>query len=513
MPDDPTRALVSMGNYIFTRHQLVDALLDDARRSTDHDFGRSIIPEIVATGRVFAYDFQENEVPGVKPYEEPGYWRDVGTIESYWECAHGLARRVAALRPGQPPAGPSRRVPIPGPPARFIGGDVDNSLIAEGSPHQARHHPQLDPRPQRVGERGRAHRGLHRHGLHLGGQGRPIRRAIIDRYNIIPADHEIGLDPGQDRLRFHVDPSGLVVVPRGGRREYPARPRGAVVSPVALRHHPRPLLPAAPREPLARDGRGAGLRRPRPRLERADHRGVLRAQHRRPASVRGQPHHRDRQQLREDLLQRGPHPDGLAGPAPAPMSTRSIVEADRISRQARGHGNAIAQVYNHMIMPLASRRDTDHAGALGPGRLSRALRPRSRGHVAAGDGGGQRDLGASSPRRAFASRSWHPTRRAARDPLWAGPGGRSASSIDPSRAYRWTGPAGASLDLFFYDAPVSRAIAFENALRPGRHWPRASTARSMGTARGPSSSTAPPTVRATATIAASGRWGWRRRSS
>src|SRR5262245_37516566 len=52
------------------------------------------------------------------------------------------------------------------------------------------------------------------------GKGARIRRAIVDRYNIIPADREVGGDPGQDRLRYHVDPSGLVVVPRGGRREF-----------------------------------------------------------------------------------------------------------------------------------------------------------------------------------------------------------------------------------------------------------------------------------------------------
>src|SRR5439155_333209 len=76
MPDTPASALVSMGNYLFSRQALTDALLADARRSTDHDFGRSIIPELVAGGRVYAYDFQTNEVPGVKPYEEPAYWRD-----------------------------------------------------------------------------------------------------------------------------------------------------------------------------------------------------------------------------------------------------------------------------------------------------------------------------------------------------------------------------------------------------------------------------------------------------
>jgi glucose-1-phosphate adenylyltransferase len=219
MPSDPTRALVSMGNYIFTRHQLVDALLHDARRSTDHDFGRSIIPEIVATGKVFAYDFQENEVPGVKPYEEPGYWRDVGTIESYWESHMDLL--------GESPrfdldnrAWPIQAGTHPGPPARFIGGDVDNSLIAEGCLiKRATIRNSILGRNVWVNEGARIEDSIVMDYTSVG-KGARIRRAIVDRYNIIPADREIGSDPGQDRLNYHVDPSGLVVVPRGGRREF-----------------------------------------------------------------------------------------------------------------------------------------------------------------------------------------------------------------------------------------------------------------------------------------------------
>jgi glucose-1-phosphate adenylyltransferase len=219
MPDDPTRALVSMGNYIFARRALVDALLDDARRSTDHDFGRSIIPELVPGGRVYAYDFQENEVPGVKPYEEPGYWRDVGTIESYWD-AHmdllgesprfDLDNRVWPIQTGA----------HPGPPARFIGGDVDNSLIAEGCLiKRATIRNSILGRNVWVNEGARIEDSIVMDFTSVG-KGAHIRRAIVDRYNIIPADREIGADPSQDRVHFHVDPSGLVVVPRGGRREF-----------------------------------------------------------------------------------------------------------------------------------------------------------------------------------------------------------------------------------------------------------------------------------------------------
>jgi glucose-1-phosphate adenylyltransferase len=219
MPDDPSRALASMGNYVFDRGPLVQALLDDARRSTDHDFGRSVIPEMVAAGRVFAYDFQQNEVPGVKPYEEPAYWRDVGNIESYWDAHMDLL--------GESPrfdldnrAWPIQAGAHPGPPARFIGGDVENSLIAEGCLiKRAVIRNSILGRNVWVNEGARIEDAIVMDYTSVG-KGAHIRRAIIDRYNIVAGEQGGGLDGGRDRMRFHVDPSGLVVVPRGGRREY-----------------------------------------------------------------------------------------------------------------------------------------------------------------------------------------------------------------------------------------------------------------------------------------------------
>lgn len=219
IPGDADRALVSMGNYLFKRSVLVAALLDDARRSTQHDFGRSIIPELVPHRRVCAYDFQLNDVPGVKPYEEPGYWRDVGTIETYWQ-AHmdllgeeprfDLNNREWPIRTGQ----------VPGPPARLIGGDVDNVQIAEGAfIKRATIRNSILGRGVWVNEGAFIEDSIIMDNTTVG-KGARVRRAIIDRFNIVPADAEIGLDPAADRRRYHVDPSGLVVVPRGGRREF-----------------------------------------------------------------------------------------------------------------------------------------------------------------------------------------------------------------------------------------------------------------------------------------------------
>lgn len=220
MPGDPQHVLASMGNYLFTRSVLVEALLDDARRSTDHDFGRSIIPELVPARRVFAYDFQRNEVPGVKPYEEPGYWRDVGTIEAYWQAHMDLLGEAPRFDLDNRDW-PIRTAPHPGPPARFIGSEVDNAQVSEGALiKRATIRNSILGRSVWVNEGAMIEDSIIMDHTTVG-KGARLRRAIVDRFNIVPADAEIGLDPAADRRRYHVDPaSGLVVVPRGGRREF-----------------------------------------------------------------------------------------------------------------------------------------------------------------------------------------------------------------------------------------------------------------------------------------------------
>jgi glucose-1-phosphate adenylyltransferase len=219
LPDDPTQAFVSMGNYLFARQPLVDALLADARRSTDHDFGRSIIPEMVPTGRVFAYDFQLNQVPGVKPYEEHGYWRDVGTVQSYWEAHMDLLGEAPRFDLDNS-YWPIRTGVHPGPAARFIGGEIDNAQIGESSlVKRATIRNSILGRSVWVNEGAVIEDSIVMDHTTVG-KGARLRRAVVDRFNIIPADSEIGLDPVADRRRHFVDPSGLVVVPRGGRREF-----------------------------------------------------------------------------------------------------------------------------------------------------------------------------------------------------------------------------------------------------------------------------------------------------
>src|SRR5262249_285140 len=219
LPGDPERALVSMGNYIFSRQPLVEALVADARRSTDHDFGRSIIPELVPTGRVFAYDFQAHDVPGPNPNEGRPSGPDVATTPSYGEPHMDLG--------GEPPRSalnnrlwPIRSEHHAGPAARFIGGDVDNAQIGESSlVKRATIRNSILGRSVWVNEGAVIEDSIVMDHTTVG-KGAHLRRAIIDRFNIIPAGAEIGHDLAADRRTYHVDPSGLVVVPRGGRREF-----------------------------------------------------------------------------------------------------------------------------------------------------------------------------------------------------------------------------------------------------------------------------------------------------
>ena len=85
IPGDPTRVYASMGNYIFSTNVLLRELYADAQREdSSHDFGRDILPGLIGRSEMFAYDFQTNRIPGDPPTQEP-YWRDVGTIDAYYE--------------------------------------------------------------------------------------------------------------------------------------------------------------------------------------------------------------------------------------------------------------------------------------------------------------------------------------------------------------------------------------------------------------------------------------------
>ena len=221
MPDDPEHAYVSMGNYIFRRDVLLESLAK-AQRKKQHDFGAHVIPDLVDTGKVFAYDFATNIIPGSKGYEEKGYWRDVGTIDAYFDAHMDMLGEAPSFELGNNlwPIHPSA---YEGPSTKILRGDIRNSLISEGT----------------VIHKAKVRNSVIRSGVLIENdvsiedclimdnvvlrKGCSLKRVIVDKYNVINEGEEIGFDTEQDRFRCHIDSSGIAIVPKGGRLKKTAR--------------------------------------------------------------------------------------------------------------------------------------------------------------------------------------------------------------------------------------------------------------------------------------------------
>lgn len=212
IPGDPARAFASMGNYLFKTEVLVEALRE-AGKHQRNDFGQHILPDLLRTHSLYAYDYSGNKVPGTKSYEEPAYWRDVGTIESYFSAHQdvlGLKPRFDVFNPRWPIYSKTYQGPV----AKIIGGEIENSLMAGGS----------------VVNNATFRNSIIRHEVMIEQdvvledcivmdnerirQGARLRRVIVDRYNDIKRNACIGYDLEEDRRHYTVSSSGIVVIPR-----------------------------------------------------------------------------------------------------------------------------------------------------------------------------------------------------------------------------------------------------------------------------------------------------------
>jgi glucose-1-phosphate adenylyltransferase len=225
MPGRPGWALASMGNYVFGKDLLLEELQRDASGDSAHDFGRNILPDMVARGRdVFAYDFSQNEIPGSHPNER-GYWRDVGTISAYWKANMDLTKVVPDFDLYNP-RWPLRTWTRPLPPAKFVFADpgdgsgharmgiATDSLVSEGCIVSGGRIDRTIMSPQvRVNSFAYVEESILLDSVDIGRHCR-IRRAIIDKGVHVPPNTEIGYDPEADARRFTVS-DGIVVVPKG----------------------------------------------------------------------------------------------------------------------------------------------------------------------------------------------------------------------------------------------------------------------------------------------------------
>ncbi len=217
LPGDPTRVYASMGNYIFSTGLLLKELYEDAQnKSSAHDFGRDILPGLIGKADMFAYDFQTNHIPGDPPTQEP-YWRDVGTIDAYYDASMDLRQAAPALNLYNR-QWPLRTAGYFDAPAKLIydegghPGQAEDSIISGGS----------------IVSGGSVRRSVLGRGVRvlagavvedsvvfdncIIGRRAQVRHAILDKNVRVPEDASIGCDLERDKLLYHVTESGIVVV-------------------------------------------------------------------------------------------------------------------------------------------------------------------------------------------------------------------------------------------------------------------------------------------------------------
>ena len=217
IPGDPTRVFASMGNYIFSTSTLLKLLHDDAaEESSKHDFGHDILPKLAGKAEIFAYDFQKNVIPGEPADAEP-YWRDVGTIESFYEANMDL-RAVSPALNLYNRAWPLRSASYSDPPAKFTFDDENrrgqaiDSIVSGGCILSGG-----VVRNSVLGRNVRVHTGalvedcIIMDNCDIGRRSH-LRRAILDKNVKVPPDTQIGYDPELDAARYFRTESGIVVL-------------------------------------------------------------------------------------------------------------------------------------------------------------------------------------------------------------------------------------------------------------------------------------------------------------
>jgi len=216
LSDNPERAMASMGIYVFSMALLLESLVKDYEsEASSHDFGNDIIPALIKDHAVYAHQFGGSQ----GRVSQDCYWRDVGTIDAYYEANMDLLKPVPpidlyqedwTIRTHQQQWPPARTVPgVLGNEGIFINSIVaGGTIIAGGSVQESI----LFPRVY-VGDEAFVERCLLFEGVKVG-DGAQLKNCIVDKYVDIPPHTKIGFDPDEDARRFTVSEKGIVVVPK-----------------------------------------------------------------------------------------------------------------------------------------------------------------------------------------------------------------------------------------------------------------------------------------------------------
>jgi glucose-1-phosphate adenylyltransferase len=221
LPGRPDETFASMGNYVFSTDALLDALHTDAAdESSKHDMGGNIVPMLTGQGGAQVYDFQSNQVPG-ETAETERYWRDVGTIDSYFEAHMDLCEVVPAFNLYNESWPILTHIPSR-PPAKFVHDDgdrvgkaidsiVSNGVIVSGA---SVNESVLSPGVH-LHSWAKVERSVLMDGVDVGRRA-VVRNAILDKNVRVGPGVEIGVDKDDDRARgFAVSEEGVTVIGKG----------------------------------------------------------------------------------------------------------------------------------------------------------------------------------------------------------------------------------------------------------------------------------------------------------
>ncbi len=222
IPGNPNMCLASMGNYIFNKDILLDALTRDEKIETSsHDFGKNVIPMLLNEGKkIYIYNFNENSFEGMSP-QERGYWMDVGSIDAYWQANMDLLDYDPELNLYSQ-EWPLRTFNYNYPPAKFIWeegervGMATNSMVSEGCIVSGAGLSRCILSPKvKVNSFSQISESILMENVEIGRYSK-IKRAIIDKNVVVPPNSRIGFNREEDEKRgFHVSPNGVTVVPKG----------------------------------------------------------------------------------------------------------------------------------------------------------------------------------------------------------------------------------------------------------------------------------------------------------